>query len=125
MPFETTPLQDTRNAFQDLISSQARLSTGQRIQQASDDPSGLIQSERFRAILDEQEAARQNLNVANDLVQTTDAALTEVTSGARNACACEATQQVHACGAAQTWLRGTLIHFALTECSSVAREAVT
>lgn len=77
---ETSHLQETSQTYKELLRNQARLATGNRIQSAKDDPSGLIASERFRAILEEQEAAKQNLNIAQDLVHTTDSALSEVTS---------------------------------------------
>lgn len=80
MLIESSPLQENNQIYRDLLKSQARLATGKRIQSASDDPSGLISSERFRAYLEQQEAAKNNLNYARDLIQTTDGALGEISN---------------------------------------------
>lgn len=80
MPIESSPLQENSQVYRDLLKSQTRLATGKRIQNGSDDPAGLIAAKRFRAYLEQQEAAKDNLNYSRDLVQTTDAALGEITS---------------------------------------------
>ncbi len=55
-----------------------RLSTGLRINRASDDPSGLVISEILRSQIGSLEQALENSNFASNLVGTADAALTEV-----------------------------------------------
>lgn len=55
-----------------------RLSTGLRINRASDDPSGLVISEILRSQIGSLEQALENSNSASNLVGTADAALTEV-----------------------------------------------
>ncbi len=55
-----------------------RLSTGLRINRASDDPSGLVISEILRSQISGLEQALENSSFASNLVGTADAALTEV-----------------------------------------------
>ncbi len=57
-----------------------RLSTGLRINRASDDPAGLVISEQLRAQIGSLEQALENSEFASNLVGTADAALTEVSN---------------------------------------------
>ncbi|MCR4317666.1 MAG: flagellin [Planctomycetes bacterium] len=63
-----------RNQTQNL----ERLSTGLRINRASDDPSGLVISEQLRAQTASMKQAVQNTQTAKNLIDTTEAALNEV-----------------------------------------------
>ncbi len=57
-----------------------RLSTGLRINRASDDPSGLVISEKLRAQIRGMEQAAENSQNASNLIGTAEAALNEVNS---------------------------------------------
>jgi flagellin len=57
-----------------------RLSTGLRINRASDDPSGFVISERLRAQIRGMEQAAENSQNASNLIGTAEAALSEVNS---------------------------------------------
>jgi flagellin len=57
-----------------------RLSTGLRINRASDDPSGFVISERLRAQIRGMEQAAKNSQNASNLIGTAEAALSEVNS---------------------------------------------
>jgi len=57
-----------------------RLSTGLRINRASDDPSGLVISEILRSQIGSLNQAIENTKFASNLIGTADAALTEVSS---------------------------------------------
>jgi len=57
-----------------------RLSTGLRINRASDDPAGLVISEQLRAQTGSLQQAMENSNSASNLIGTSDAALTEVSN---------------------------------------------
>lgn len=63
-----------------LSRSLERLSTGLRINRASDDPSGLVISEQLRAQINSLEQASENAQNAANLLNTTEAALNEVNS---------------------------------------------
>ncbi|MFN3685027.1 MAG: flagellin, partial [Fimbriimonadaceae bacterium] len=62
----------------ELSKSVTRLSTGLRINNGSDDPSGLIASESFRAQLTSMDAALRNNQDAVNYAKTADGALDEV-----------------------------------------------
>lgn len=68
-------LGETDNQFQGVIT---RLSTGLRINKASDDPAGLISSEGLRSYIDGIDAAVQNSQDASNMSKTAEAALSEV-----------------------------------------------
>ena len=55
-----------------------RLSTGLRINRASDDPSGLVISEQLRSQISSLEKAVQNASFARNMINTAEAALNEV-----------------------------------------------
>ena len=57
-----------------------RLSTGLRINRASDDPSGLVISEQLRAQVESLKKASENAENASNLINTGEAALNEVSS---------------------------------------------
>ncbi|MEE8141985.1 MAG: flagellin, partial [Planctomycetota bacterium] len=63
-----------------LATSLKRLATGLRINEASDDPSGLVISEQLRAQIASLKQASENAQNANNLLSTTEAALAEVNS---------------------------------------------
>ena len=67
-----------RNISLAMNKSLERLATAQRINRGSDDPAGLIVSEKLRAILAELEAESSSLERADNVVTTADAALGEV-----------------------------------------------
>lgn len=70
-------LQQTDRGMNDTLQ---RLSTGLRINNASDDPSGLVISEQLRAQINSLQQASENASFATNLLNTTEAALTEVNS---------------------------------------------
>lgn len=55
-----------------------KLATGERINRAADDPSGMISSEQLRAVLAELEAETNSLQRVSAVASTADAALAEV-----------------------------------------------
>ncbi len=63
-----------------LTRSMERLSTGLRINSASDDPSGLVISEQLRAQIRSLEQAADNASNASNLLQTGEAALNEIST---------------------------------------------
>ncbi len=65
---------------QNLSKSLQRLSTGLRINTASDDPSGLVISEQLRAQVTSMKQALRNSQDASNMIGTTEAALDEVSS---------------------------------------------
>ncbi len=65
---------------QSLSNSLERLSTGLKINRASDDPSGLVISEQLRAQIASLKQASENAQNATNLLNTTEAALNEVNS---------------------------------------------
>ena len=73
-----TALRLLQNTDQNLSRSLQRLSTGLRINVASDDPSGLVISEQLRAQISSLEQASENASNASNLINTTEAALNEV-----------------------------------------------
>ncbi|MFN0056821.1 MAG: flagellin [Planctomycetota bacterium] len=73
-----TALRRLNFADQNLQRSLERLSTGLRINRAADDPSGLIISEQLRAQISSLKQATENAQNATNLLNTTEAALTEV-----------------------------------------------
>jgi flagellin len=78
-----TALNALRNLDQttrSVSTSIERLSSGLRINRASDDPAGLIISENLRAQIDGLNQAISNAQDANNLIKTTEGALTEVNS---------------------------------------------
>src|SRR5919205_1391543 len=70
-------LANTGNA---IAKSMERLSSGYRINRASDDAAGLAISERLRAQIDGLDQAQRNIQDAVSLVQTAEGSLTEVHS---------------------------------------------
>ena len=68
----------------EVASSIQKLSSGLRINQAADDPSGLIISEALRAQIDGLNQAVSNSQDATNLIKTSEGALTEVNSLLRN-----------------------------------------
>ncbi len=75
-----TALRNLREADIAQRRSLERLSTGLRINRASDDPSGLVISEQLRAQIGSMKQALDNSQNASNLVATTEAALDEVQS---------------------------------------------
>ena len=75
-----TALNSLRVSDKNLSRSLERLSTGLRINRASDDPSGLVISEQLRAQISSLKKATENANHASNLLTTTEAALNEVSS---------------------------------------------
>ena len=73
-----TALTNLRRTDAQLGKSLQRLSTGLRINQASDDPAGLVISEQFRAQIAGLEQAVENTQFASNLRGTAEAALQEV-----------------------------------------------
>ncbi|MBN1422652.1 MAG: hypothetical protein JXP34_27995 [Planctomycetes bacterium] len=75
-----TALRNLRAADDSQRSSLERLSTGLRINQASDDPSGLVISEQLRAQIVSMQKALENSQNASNMMATTEAALSEVSN---------------------------------------------
>ncbi|MCZ6696898.1 MAG: flagellin [Acidobacteria bacterium] len=75
-----TALRLLRQSDQAQQKSLERLSTGLRINRASDDPSGLVISEQLRAQIRGMKQALENSQGASNLIGTTEAALDEVNS---------------------------------------------
>ncbi len=75
-----TALRNLRRTDQQQAKSLERLSTGLRINRASDDPSGLVISEILRSQIGSLSQAMENTEFATNLIGTSDAALTEVSS---------------------------------------------
>ncbi len=73
-----TALRKLQFANSDLTRSMQRLSTGLRINTASDDPSGLVISEQLRAQIRSLKQASENAANASNLLQTGEAALSEI-----------------------------------------------
>ncbi|MFC1588590.1 flagellin, partial [Planctomycetota bacterium] len=73
-----TALRSLRNADKAQAKSLERLSTGLRINRASDDPSGLVISEQLRAQIASLHQAVDNTENASNLIGTAEAALAEV-----------------------------------------------
>lgn len=67
-----------RSTDRGLAGSVERLSTGLRINRASDDPSGLVISEKLRAQIKSMDQALRNTENGANLISTTEAALQEV-----------------------------------------------
>lgn len=76
----STALRTLRSADRDLSKSLERLSTGLRINSASDDPSGLVISEQLRNQISGLRQSIDNSQNASNLVGTAEAALNEVHS---------------------------------------------
>jgi len=70
-----TSLQETDR---ELSRSLERLSSGLRINRASDDPAGLVVSEQFRAQISSLRQAVENTQFSSNLIGTAEAALQEV-----------------------------------------------
>ena len=75
-----TALRMVNQNDQNLATSLRRLSTGLRINVASDDPSGLVISEQLRAQISSLSQASENAQNASNLLQTAEGALSEVNS---------------------------------------------
>ena len=75
-----TALRNLQAADRAQQKSLERLSTGLRINRASDDPSGLVISEQLRAQIRGIKQALENSQNASNLISTTEAALNEVSS---------------------------------------------
>jgi hypothetical protein len=75
-----TALRKLQFANADLTRSMQRLSTGLRINTASDDPSGLVVSEQLRAQIRSLAQASDNAANASSLLQTGEAALSEIST---------------------------------------------
>jgi len=75
-----TALRKLQFANADLTRSMQRLSTGLRINTASDDPSGLVVSEQLRAQIRSLAQASDNAGNASSLLQTGEAALSEIST---------------------------------------------
>ncbi|MEM7164929.1 MAG: flagellin [Planctomycetota bacterium] len=73
-----TALRMLQSSDKSLSNSLQRLSTGLRINKASDDPSGLVISEQLRAQINSLQQASRNAQNASNLVNTGEAALAEV-----------------------------------------------
>lgn len=73
-----TALTNLRRTDASLGKSLQRLSTGLRINQASDDPAGLVISEQFRAQIAGLEQAVENTQFDSNLIGTAEAALQEI-----------------------------------------------
>lgn len=71
-------LRNLKHADRLQSTSLERLSSGLRINRASDDPSGLVISEQFRAQIGGIEQALENTQFSQNLLNTTEAALQEV-----------------------------------------------
>ena len=74
----TTALRNLNLSSNSLTRSMHRLSTGLRINSASDDPSGLVISEQLRAQINSLQQASDNAANASNLLQTGEAALNEL-----------------------------------------------
>ena len=79
-----TALDNLTNVSGNVASSIEKLSSGLRINQAADDPSGLIISEALRAQIDGLNQAVSNSQDATNLIKTSEGALTEVNTLLRN-----------------------------------------
>lgn len=77
-PGALSALRNLRIADRNLNTSMERLSTGLRINRASDDPSGLVISEQLRGQVRSLHQALQNTENANNLIGTAEAALSQV-----------------------------------------------
>ncbi len=75
-----TALRNLRLADRAQQESIERLSTGQRINSAADDPSGLVISEQLRAQINSLQQAQENTQDASNMVKTADSALQEVSN---------------------------------------------
>ncbi len=75
-----TALRNLRRTDRQQAKSLERLSTGLRINRASDDPSGLVISEILRSQIRSLHQAIENTEFATNLIGTSDAALTEVSA---------------------------------------------
>lgn len=88
-PIISDPSQNERNVFNRNLAAQNatlnRLSTGLRINNASEDPAGLIASENLRAVLATLEAESRGIERADAVVRTAEGALDEVSSLLRRA----------------------------------------
>jgi len=73
-----TALRKLNVSSANLARSMERLSTGLRINSASDDPSGLVISEQLRAQIRSLQQASDNASNASNLLQTGEAALSEL-----------------------------------------------
>lgn len=71
-------LRNLKHADRLQSTSLERLSSGLRINRASDDPSGLVISEQFRAQIGGIEQALENTQFSQNMLNTTEAALQEV-----------------------------------------------
>ena len=67
-----------RETDRDLSQSLERLSSGLRINRASDDPAGLVVSEQFRAQISSLRQAVENTQFSSNLISTAEAALQEI-----------------------------------------------
>ncbi len=79
-PNAVTALRNLSQSDRALSKSLERLSTGLRINRASDDPSGLVISEQLRAEVASLRQAVENSEFASNLIGTAEAALNEVSS---------------------------------------------
>ena len=77
-------LDNLTNVSNNVASSIEKLSSGLRINRASDDPAGLIISEGLRAQIDGLNQAVSNSQDATNLIKTSEGALTEVNTLLRN-----------------------------------------
>ncbi|OVE76187.1 hypothetical protein BVX97_02005 [bacterium E08(2017)] len=75
MPAAYPILHTQQNTMMKTQRSMAKLATGLNILNASDDPSGLAQSERLRSIIGRYEAALSNIDNASNYVNTADSYL--------------------------------------------------
>ena len=73
-----TALRNLSKTDKQQLRSLERLSTGLRINRASDDPSGLVISEQLRAEIGSLRQAVENSEFASNLIGTTEAALSEM-----------------------------------------------
>jgi flagellin len=69
---------NVKNSNMDLNKSMAKLSSGLRINQASDDPAGLISSELFRSQISSMDSAMRNNQEAGNYAKTAENALGEM-----------------------------------------------
>ena len=73
-------LRNLQNVSAKVATSIERLSSGLRINRASDDPAGLVVSESLRAQIDGMSQAVENSQSASNLIKTAEGSLTEVNS---------------------------------------------
>ena len=79
-PASVSTLRHLSEAQQALAKSLERLSSGQRINSAADDPSGLVISENLRAEIAGVRQALANTEISMSVVQTAEGALGEVSN---------------------------------------------